>query len=37
MAAHWLAAGDGATALDSLLRAVDERAAVHAYRDAARA
>ena len=36
VAAHWLAAGDGARALDSLIRAVDERAAVHAYRDAAR-
>ena len=36
VAAHWLAAGDGAKALDSLIRAVDDRAAVHAYRDAAR-
>ena len=36
VAAHWLAARDGARALDSLLRAVDELAAVHAYRDAAR-
>ena len=36
VAAHWLAARDGARALDSLMRAVDELAAVHAYRDAAR-
>jgi DNA-binding CsgD family transcriptional regulator len=37
VAAHWLAARDGARALDSLVRAVDEFASVHAYRDAARA
>jgi DNA-binding CsgD family transcriptional regulator len=36
VAAHWLAARDGARALDSLMRAVEELAAVHAYRDAAR-
>lgn len=36
VAAHWLAARDGARALDSLVRAIHERAAVHAYRDAAR-
>lgn len=36
VAAHWLAARDGARALDSLVRAIEERAAVHAYRDAAR-
>jgi DNA-binding CsgD family transcriptional regulator len=36
VASHWLAARDGPRALDSLLRAVDELAAVHAYRDAAR-
>ena len=36
VAAHWLAARDGTRALDSLMRAVDELSAVHAYRDAAR-
>jgi DNA-binding CsgD family transcriptional regulator/tetratricopeptide (TPR) repeat protein len=36
VAAHWLAARDGPRALDALVRAVAERAAVHAYRDAAR-
>jgi DNA-binding CsgD family transcriptional regulator len=36
VAAHWLAARDGSRALDSLMRAVEELAAVHAYRDAAR-
>ena len=36
VAAHWVAARDGARALDSLMRAVDELSAVHAYRDAAR-
>src|SRR5829696_91367 len=36
VAAHWLAARDGPRALDSLLRAVAELSAVHAYRDAAR-
>ena len=36
VAVHWLAARDGSRALDSLVRAVDELAAVHAYRDAAR-
>ena len=36
VADHWLAARDGARALDSLVRAIDELAAVHAYRDAAR-
>ena len=36
VAAHWLAARDGSRALDSLVRAVGERSAVHAYRDAAR-
>jgi DNA-binding CsgD family transcriptional regulator/tetratricopeptide (TPR) repeat protein len=36
VAAHWQAARDGARALDALVRAVEERAAVHAYRDAAR-
>ena len=36
VAAHWLAARDGSRALDSLVRAVEELAAVHAYRDAAR-
>jgi DNA-binding NarL/FixJ family response regulator len=35
IAAHWLAAHDGPRALDSLLLAVAELAAVHAYRDAA--
>lgn len=34
VAAHWVAARDEAQALDSLLRAVDEFARVHAYRDA---
>ena len=36
VAAHWLAARDAPRALDSLVRAVDELSAVHAYRDAAR-
>src|SRR5581483_9600563 len=36
IAAHWLAARDPARALDALLEAIDRRAAVHAYRDAAR-
>jgi DNA-binding CsgD family transcriptional regulator len=36
VAAHWLAARDGPRALDALVRAVAERSAVHAYRDAAR-
>jgi ATP/maltotriose-dependent transcriptional regulator MalT len=36
VAAHWLAARDAPRALDSLLRAVERLAAVHAYRDAAR-
>jgi ATP/maltotriose-dependent transcriptional regulator MalT len=36
VAAHWLAARDESRALDSLVRAVAELAAVHAYRDAAR-
>jgi DNA-binding CsgD family transcriptional regulator len=36
VAAHWLAARDGARALDALVRAVADLAAVHAYRDAAR-
>lgn len=36
VAAHWLAARDGAHALDALVRAVGELATVHAYRDAAR-
>ena len=36
VAAHWLAARDGPRALDSLVRAVGELSAVHAYRDAAR-
>ncbi len=36
VAAHWLAARDGARALGSLVRAIEERAAVHAYRDAVR-
>jgi DNA-binding CsgD family transcriptional regulator/tetratricopeptide (TPR) repeat protein len=36
VAAHWLSARDDARALDALVRAVAERAAVHAYRDAAR-
>jgi DNA-binding CsgD family transcriptional regulator len=36
VASHWLAARDGPRALDALVRAVDELAAVHAYRDAAR-
>jgi DNA-binding CsgD family transcriptional regulator len=36
VAAHWLAAHDSSRALDALVRAVEELAAVHAYRDAAR-
>jgi DNA-binding NarL/FixJ family response regulator len=36
VAAHWLAARDGARALDALVRAVRDLAAVHAHRDAAR-
>ncbi|MBJ7328620.1 MAG: AAA family ATPase [Solirubrobacteraceae bacterium] len=36
IAAHWLAARDPTRALEALLAAVDQRAAVHAYRDAAR-
>jgi DNA-binding CsgD family transcriptional regulator/tetratricopeptide (TPR) repeat protein len=36
VAAHWLAARDGAHALDALVRAVAELATLHAYRDAAR-
>ena len=36
VAEHWLAARDQSRALDSLVRAVDEVSAVHAYRDAAR-
>jgi DNA-binding CsgD family transcriptional regulator len=36
VAAHWLAARDPARALGALVRAVDELAAVHAYRDATR-
>jgi DNA-binding CsgD family transcriptional regulator len=36
VAEHWLAARDGNRALDALVRAVGELAAVHAYRDAAR-
>lgn len=36
VAAHWLAARDGSRALDSLVRAVEDLSAVHAYRDAAR-
>ena len=36
VAAQWLAAHDGSRALDSLMRAVGELSAVHAYRDAAR-
>ena len=36
VAGHWLAARDGSRALESLVRAVEELAAVHAYRDAAR-
>ena len=35
IAEHWIAARDPAPALDALLRAIAERAAVHAYRDAA--
>jgi DNA-binding CsgD family transcriptional regulator len=34
--AHWLAARDPTRALDALLAAIARRAAVHAYRDAAR-
>jgi DNA-binding NarL/FixJ family response regulator len=37
VASHWLAARDGARALDALLRALDELPALHAYRDEARA
>ena len=36
VAAHWLAARDEHHALESLVRAIGELAAVHAYRDAAR-
>lgn len=36
VAAHWLAARDTSHALDALIAAVDERAALHAYHDAAR-
>jgi DNA-binding NarL/FixJ family response regulator len=36
-ASHWLAARDGQRALDALLRALEELAALHAYRDEARA
>ena len=36
VAGHWLAARDPARALDALRRAIAERAAVHAYRDADR-
>ncbi len=36
VAAHWLAARDAPRALDSLVRAIGELAAVHAYHDAAR-
>lgn len=36
IAAHWLAARDTPRALTSLLRAIDDRAAVHAYGDATR-
>jgi DNA-binding CsgD family transcriptional regulator len=36
IAEHWLAAHDAPRALDALVRAVDELAAMHAYRDAAR-
>jgi ATP/maltotriose-dependent transcriptional regulator MalT len=36
MASHWLAARDDSRALDALVRAVDDLATVHAYRDAAR-
>jgi DNA-binding NarL/FixJ family response regulator len=36
VAAHWLAAREGSRALDSLVRAIAELSAVHAYRDAAR-
>jgi ATP/maltotriose-dependent transcriptional regulator MalT len=36
VASHWLAARDESRALDSLVRAVRDLAAVHAYRDAAR-
>ena len=37
VASHWLAAREGPRALDALLRALDELAALHAYRDEARA
>ena len=37
IAAHWLAAGDADSALDAFLASARELAAVHAYRDAARA
>jgi DNA-binding CsgD family transcriptional regulator len=36
VSSHWVGAGDEVRARDSLLRALDEYAAVHAYRDAAR-
>ena len=36
VATHWLAARDAPRALEALLDAIDGRAAVHAYRDAAR-
>ncbi|MGH2906880.1 MAG: ATP-binding protein, partial [Solirubrobacterales bacterium] len=36
VAAHWLAARDTSRALDALLAAIDERARVHAHRDATR-
>ena len=36
VAAHWLAARDTSRALESLVHAVEDLAAVHAYRDAAR-
>jgi ATP/maltotriose-dependent transcriptional regulator MalT len=36
-ASHWLAARDSPRALDPLLRALEELAALHAYRDEARA
>jgi DNA-binding CsgD family transcriptional regulator/tetratricopeptide (TPR) repeat protein len=37
IAAHWLAANEPERALEALLQAAEELAAVHAYRDAARA
>jgi DNA-binding NarL/FixJ family response regulator len=36
VADHWLAARDGGRALDALIAALDDLAAVHAYRDATR-